>query len=1669
MVAAISRLLLGRCRFKPLIAAAISVPLLPALAGPPAATQLPVGGQVVAGSASISQSHARMTISQSSNRAAIDWQSFNLGSQAQLAFVQPSSSSVTLNRVLDSNPSQIFGRISANGQVFLSNPNGVYFAPGSSVDVGGLVATTHSISNSDFMAGRDIFSRNGASGSILNEGELKSGLAGYIALLAPTVRNQGVVIARQGTVALAAGESYELQFSRGSSLANILVKPATIAALVENGQAVQAPGGLIILSARAADRLQGGVVRNSGKIEATGLVNDGGTIRLVASDRIVQSGSIIANAASDSAGKGGTVTVIADLANPNSQTEISGSISARAGDLGGDGGFIDTSGSHIRIADGTRIDTSAPRGNTGSWLIDPSDFIISAVNSGTISSGSPSGDISGATLTAALASSNVSILSSAGSTSSGSGNIYVNDTVSWSANTLTMTAAKDIQVNAVMTASGTSVLALNPGTANGADAAVTYGTLKMGLGSSGFLGRIDFGTRSGTGILSIGGTSYTVLNSLGSAGSTTGTDLQGMQGTPSGSYALGANITATDTNTWNMTNGVAAGFTPVGDATTAFTGNFDGLGHTITNLTINSSSDYVGLFGSASLATIRNVGLVGGSVTGSNSLHVAPLAGKVWTNAARRSSELTVSNTYASGVTVSGSGTGLLTTGGLIGQSNANVFNSWATGSVTNTETAVGSMGTAGGLVGQLQYATVSNSWASGTVTGPKDVGGLTGDNYGVISNSYATGAVVGTGTWDGDASTQPNKAGGLVGYSGIVNAGTGVGVITNSYATGTVTVADSSHSYLGGLMGQMVSGAATGNFYSSTNNPTLTSGYGYVRTADVTDYEATALSNTNLATKANFTSATAANGNVNPSWTFSNTAWRFDSSGSTNSGYPYLGDAVSAITISLADTSRYYGNSNPTLPTPSTSGTWGTGDSLASIAWGSTATTTLAAGTYSYSTSNLLAPSVTIASGNSLTDYVFSYSSNGLTVNPRPISLSGSRTYDASTSFAAAAFGTSGTLTTGVGTETLVLTGTGSVPSSHVAAGSQTVTVGTLALTSGTGTASNYTLTGGTHSGTVTTATLSLSGSRAYDGTTAFAAAAFGTSGTVSTGIGTETVVLSGSGSVTSTNVAAGSQTVSVGTLALTSGTGAATDYDLTSGTHSGTITAMPISLSGSRTYDAGTSFAAAAFGTSGTISTGIGTETLLLSGTGSVPSAHVADGSQSLTLGTLALSSGTGALSNYTLTGGTHSGTVSAVAISLSGSRTYDASADFAAAAFGTSGTVSTGIGSETIVLTGTGTVPSTHVAAGSQTVTVGTLAITSGTGAASDYTLTGGTHSGTITTATINLAGSRTYDGTKVFAGTDFGTISTGVNSETLTLSGSGTVTSAHVAAGTQTLTQDSLALVSTTGTNAGTATDYDLSAGTHTGTITAKALSLVGSRTYDGTSSFAAAAFGTSGTVSTGVGTETIILTGSGSVPDANVAMGTQNVTATGLSITSGTGTASNYTFTGGTHTGTISTAPLSVTADSQSRVYGSSNPVLTLTISGYVDGETYATSGLSGSSSASTTATWLSPVGSYAISASTGTLASSNYSVSAVDGVLTITSLDVADSALPGLDKASHRVAPCTNSPDRFNSEVMGASGQGAAGAHPRADIAADDRDPGSNILPGRHFGCTWAKARPGGA
>jgi filamentous hemagglutinin family protein len=295
----------------------------------PSPNQLPTGGTVVAGSATIAAGTTPGTsvldIDQSTQRAVIDWNTFNLGSAAQVNFNQVNSSAATLNRVLDSNASQIFGKITATGQVFLLNPNGVYFGKSASVDVGSLAVTTGSIGNADFMADKLTFARNGATGSVVNDGTLQAGLSGYIALLAPEVRNGGVVIAHLGTVAMASGESISLNFD-GIHLAGITVKPSAIAALVQNKGAVLAPGGLIILSAQAVDRLQGGVVRNSGILEATGMSTQGGRIVLEASGSVGNSGTISANAGTDFS-PAGSVALIA-----GQDITASGSITASATD-----------------------------------------------------------------------------------------------------------------------------------------------------------------------------------------------------------------------------------------------------------------------------------------------------------------------------------------------------------------------------------------------------------------------------------------------------------------------------------------------------------------------------------------------------------------------------------------------------------------------------------------------------------------------------------------------------------------------------------------------------------------------------------------------------------------------------------------------------------------------------------------------------------------------------------------------------------------------------------------------------------------------------------------------------------------------------------------------------------------------------------------------------------------------------------------------------------------------------------------------------------------------------------------------------------------------------------------------------------------------------------------
>ena len=523
------------------VVASVALSLMAGMAfaqqAPPALTQLPTGGNVVRGAASISQvntaTQAILNINQSSAKAVINWNTFNLGQNAKVNFNQPSTSSVTLNQILDNNASQIYGQISANGQVFLSNPNGLYFSPTASVDVGGLVATTHSIDADAFMAGSTTFNRNGATGSVVNAGHLSAGLNGYIALLAPEAINSGVIVAQAGTVVLAAGEAITLNFSGNTSLASITTTPSTIATLVENRQAVLAPDGQIILSANALASLQAGIVKNSGSLQANSMSSHGGVIVLEGDDITLSStsqiqaggptggGTVLVGsgwqgqsiAQVNSTQQATTVTMEAGATIDASATQngnggqvvlwavgttnFSGNISANGAGLGGAGGNAEVSGKTLLNYTGFTNLLGSQGGRTGNLLLDPYNLYITTDSGGSITASSNNSILGVSTLTTALSAANVTV--STGSSGSQAGIIGVmTDITSSSTNNLTFTAASNVvlagNVNIggafTVNSGGNFVMATSLSTAAGVTITANGGFSSTGSGTNYLTGNI---------------------------------------------------------------------------------------------------------------------------------------------------------------------------------------------------------------------------------------------------------------------------------------------------------------------------------------------------------------------------------------------------------------------------------------------------------------------------------------------------------------------------------------------------------------------------------------------------------------------------------------------------------------------------------------------------------------------------------------------------------------------------------------------------------------------------------------------------------------------------------------------------------------------------------------------------------------------------------------------------------------------------------------------------------------------------------------------------------------------------------------------------------------------------------------------------------------------------
>ncbi|EAU9427452.1 filamentous hemagglutinin N-terminal domain-containing protein, partial [Salmonella enterica] len=494
------------------------------------AADLPTGGQIVGGQGSISSAGNQMTIHQQTQNMATNWHSFDIGKNNTVQFIQPDSSSVALNRVTGASGSQIMGTLKANGQVFILNPNGVLFGKDARVNVAGLVASTKNINTADFMKGQYTLSGSGNPGAqVINQGSLTTTKGGYIVLAGERVSNSGTITTPSGRTVLAAGKTVTLQLDNGG-LTSVRVNGSVVNALVDNRGLISATNGQVYLTAQGRDMLMNTVVNNSGTIEAKGLESRGGEIVLNGGDSgvVSQSGRVLADSLT---GKGGKITlegqnihlagnsltsatgktgggevyvgggwqgkdshihnaskVVMDKAATvdvsatdagnggtavlwsDDYTNFRGTVLAKGGARSGNGGRVETS-SHKNLQAFGDVNTSAPSGKGGDWLLDPTDVTIVSGDANTAVTESGKGteatldtdtehvfspSATGAQVSADKiseqlnAGTNVTVQTSGTDTSGQSGNITVNANISKSAGadaSLTLAAGGNITLD----------------------------------------------------------------------------------------------------------------------------------------------------------------------------------------------------------------------------------------------------------------------------------------------------------------------------------------------------------------------------------------------------------------------------------------------------------------------------------------------------------------------------------------------------------------------------------------------------------------------------------------------------------------------------------------------------------------------------------------------------------------------------------------------------------------------------------------------------------------------------------------------------------------------------------------------------------------------------------------------------------------------------------------------------------------------------------------------------------------------------------------------------------------------------------------------------------------------------------------------------------------------
>jgi filamentous hemagglutinin family protein len=406
----------------------------------PAGFGAPQGAVPTFGTATVRQTTPGLTeIVQTTPRAGLDWTSFSIAAGERVNVLQPDARSVLLNRVVGENPSLIYGALSSNGSVWLINPRGIVFGAGSRVDVGSLVASTLSITHEDLLSGRlQLGAGAGTPGALRSEGQITA-TDGSVILVAPQLLHSGQIQARRVGLAAASEVLVDVE---GDGLIFFNVRNDRLDSRLALLGGVRADGGTAdiraaaragfadtvlnlegVVQARSLGQRNGrivvdggssGVTLLSGQLDASGTAagERGGSITVLGQNVGLAAGAVLD--ASGAAG-GGSLRVGGDFQGSNPDlhnaervsivsgarlaadalmqgdggriivwsdqvTRYGGALSARGGEMGGNGGFAEVSGKATLQFVGA-VDLSAPGGQSGTLLLDPNTIAIN--NAGT--------------------------------------------------------------------------------------------------------------------------------------------------------------------------------------------------------------------------------------------------------------------------------------------------------------------------------------------------------------------------------------------------------------------------------------------------------------------------------------------------------------------------------------------------------------------------------------------------------------------------------------------------------------------------------------------------------------------------------------------------------------------------------------------------------------------------------------------------------------------------------------------------------------------------------------------------------------------------------------------------------------------------------------------------------------------------------------------------------------------------------------------------------------------------------------------------------------------------------------------------------------------------------------------------------------------------------------